>query len=294
MKTNISDAQLLHFNSLGLIPGPDETEESFLARVEYCLHLADHLPAELPFEKDILPSQSLLETPLAKSKRLYGIQPRWILIFFNNYQLSPWHGGCAWIFQQDDAAPTSSFLQLRKAFLYSSTYLGIYQRDELIVHELAHVGRMVFEEPQFEELLAYRSSQNRWRKHFGPIVRSARESALFVLTLLIVLIADFFSAFNSQPALNAIVFWIKFIPIAMIAFALIRLWRLHSLFDQCFAHLRHILGDEEKANAVVYRLKDSEINYFAKTTPEEIKLYVSQSKDSSLRWRLIYLAYFII
>ena len=94
--------------------------------------------------------QAILDEASFKTKELYGIQPTWTPLFFNNYQLAPWHGGCAWIFQLTENAPTAALLQLRAPFRHQPTYLNLYRRDELIAHELSHVGRMMYQEPQFE------------------------------------------------------------------------------------------------------------------------------------------------
>ena len=116
-------------------------------------------------------------------RRIYGFAPHWVPLFFSNYQLAPWHGGCAWIFQLNDNTPYAAFLQLRSAFRTQKRYLGMYERTELIAHEMAHIGRMMFEEPEFEEIIAFQSSTNRFRRFFGPLFRSSKESMLFVIVL---------------------------------------------------------------------------------------------------------------
>src|ERR1700722_15718294 len=155
----ISDAHLLELNSQGLIPGPDETEETFLSRAEYCLNLREKMSEKLqesPLSVFDKPSsvEEYLAPALQLTERLYQFAPAWIPLFFSNYKLAPWHGGCAWIFQTEEGTETAAFLQLRKAFAQKKSYLKIYARDELIAHELCHVGRMCFEEPRFEEILA--------------------------------------------------------------------------------------------------------------------------------------------
>ena len=149
-------SQWQEWNAQGFIPGPDESEKAFLERVAFCLSLEDHLVeivgAQFPFEVNDLKSKEILENVLTMTQELYGIQPRWVPLFFSNYKLSLWHGGCAWIFQLNEETPTAAFLQLRACFRNSLNFLGIYQRKELIAHELAHVGRMLYQEPQFEEI----------------------------------------------------------------------------------------------------------------------------------------------
>ncbi len=144
---NGNENQWSEWNSEGFIPGPDEAEEEFRKRVAYCQNLEHHLiqqtGADFPFDLNDEASKMILEEALPQVEELYGIAPRWVPLFFSNHQLAPWHGGCAWIFQLDENSPASAFLQLRAKFRNSPTYLGLYNRNELIVHELAHVGRMV-------------------------------------------------------------------------------------------------------------------------------------------------------
>jgi hypothetical protein len=139
----ISDEQLLHYNALGIIPGPEEAEETFIARALYCLNLKNLLEKEggkiLPFavNKTKFPYKQLRGEESANLlAQFFDIDPQWVPIFMSNYHLAPWHGGCAWIFQLQGNTPKSAFLQLREE---SSIFSD---RQELIAHELAHVGRM--------------------------------------------------------------------------------------------------------------------------------------------------------
>ena len=52
----------------------------------------------------------------------------------------------------------------------------IYGRQELMSHELCHAARFPLKADKYEELLAYQSSTSTFRKLFGPMVRSAKES----------------------------------------------------------------------------------------------------------------------
>ena len=158
----ISNAQLDAFNRQGLIPGPDETEEEFLERANYCLELKTSLPT--PFEnvskEDLELGDSCVKQAFSLTEKIYDIVPEWIPLFFSNYRLAPWHGGCAWIFQFSEETPCAAFFQLRRAFKQASHYLGIYDRNELIAHELTHASRMMFQEPRFEEIIAYQSASS--------------------------------------------------------------------------------------------------------------------------------------
>jgi hypothetical protein len=293
--TVFSERQLQQFNQKGLIPGPSETDEEFAARVNYCLNLKEHLSEEFktclgPVNDD----SSALSNGFDIIATTYDLSPAWIPVFFSNYQLPPWHGGCAWIFQMTETSPTAALLQVRQSLERSSKYLGIYSRDELVAHELAHVGRMKFEEPKFEEILAYSTSFSGFRRWFGPIVQSSYESMLFVLILGLIVFIDVFLLvlYNYEAYLSAL--WLKAIPLSMVCLALFRLWLRHYRFNKCTAQLSLCLADRNKALKVMYRLTDREIVDFSKMNTQKIIELASEKAKESLRWQLIYKIYFNI
>lgn len=291
--TTLSDQELLDFNKLGLIPGPNEQDEEFISRANYCLTLKEHLSKEM--ESMLGPEEDSLNTLQSGFNivaEMYGISPSWIPIYFSNYRLSPWHGGCAWIFQMTDSTPTAALLQLRQSLKRSPKYLGIYDRDELVAHELAHVGRMTFEEPKYEEFFAYRTSPSAFRRCFGPIVQSSFESMLFVLVLSMIVFVDVFLliAYGYGAYLSAS--WLKLISISMILFALVRLWIRRYRFNQCYSSLKEVLSDSTDVLKVMYRMTDEEISQFSKMDQKELRACILEKSKKSLRWKVIQKAYF--
>lgn len=282
------------WNEEGFIPGPLESEEEFKKRIDYCHHLESHLKnslgTELPFETQDPNSKEVLEQTLPLTQNLYGIQPCWVPLFFGNYQLAPWHGGCAWIFQLNDQTPTAAFLQLRGNFYKASRFLGIYHRRELIAHELAHVGRMLYQEPKFEEFFAYESSPSRWRRWLGPIVESSKESFIFMLVLGFIFMIDF-ALFSLGPIMSAWGWWLKLIPLLLICWAFGRLSYRHYILNRCLKRLQTCLP-QRQAKHLLYRLLDREIEQFGKWSPEKIKEYVNQEAISSFRWTFLKELYF--
>jgi hypothetical protein len=282
-----SSNQWEEWNTQGFIPGPQETESDFVKRVAFCQNLEKHLVeqvgTQLPFAIDHH-SSHVLDEALPLTQELYGIRPQWVPLFFNNYQLAPWHGGCAWIFQLNEESPTASFLQLRAPFRSSPTYLGLYQRRELIAHELAHVGRMLYQEPQFEELLAYQSSSSKWRRWLGPIVQSSKETLFFILILAGVILADFaLLSVHSEFAMK-LAGWIEFIPLILIAFALGRLIYRHQLYKKCLRNLEALYPHSKLSHHLLYRLQDEEIKLFAHQSPSQIREFMEKARNTSFRW----------
>lgn len=294
---NLSDKKLIQWNALGLIPGPEENENDFLERANDCLTLKDHLEEQLghdvPFAKERPAEHRDLREAFQKTRQCYGIVPEWIPVFYSNAKLSPWHGGCAWIFQVTENSPKAALLQLRRAFRSSKRYLGMYHRDELIAHELSHVGRMAFEEPKFEEFLAYRSSESRFRRWFGPIVQSAWESMSFVLALLMIFLFDAYLIATGHDEAYQMAMWLKGIPLGMVVLGMGRLFWRHWTLNTCFRRLQQVVTDKKAAQAILYRLTDREIIAFSRQSPQEIRQFITKNKDQSLRWRLLSKAYFL-
>lgn len=281
------------WNRQGLIPGPEESETAFQERVMFCQNLQQNLVqlvgANLPFDTHDPPSKEVLEEALPLTQELYGIEPQWVNIFFSNYQLAPWHGGCAWIFQLNEQTPTAAFLQLRSRFRDASHFLGIYHRRELIAHELAHVGRMLYQEPQFEEFFAYQSSSSRWRRWLGPIVQSSKESFFFILLLGLVILTDF-ALFSLGPKMAAIAWGVKLLPVIFIVFALGRLiWR-HQTFKRCLRQLENLFSSLV-AKHFLYRLRDEEIKQFSHFSPQQIREFIDKAAEQSFRWRFLKMLY---
>jgi hypothetical protein len=288
----ISDAQLLAYNLQGFIPGPNEDEDAFQKRVDYCLQLeATHVnPLREACQVTPVDKQHYWQQAFPITKRLFDIAPDWVPLFFSNQKLPPWHGGCAWIFQEREDSPVAAILQMRQRFRHLPKYLGIYHRDELIAHELAHVGRMTFEEPFFEELLAYRTSHSSFRRWFGPIVQTMTESVIFLLAILLIFMIDGVLLFSGALETYLDLMWLKIVPAALIGYALWRLWRKHRTYNRCLNNVAGLIG-KERAEQVIYRLTDKEISEFANATPTIIKKYAEEQKHHTLRWRLIVSAY---
>lgn len=289
----ITDEELIKFNQLGLIPGPEENEEEFVNRAQYCLQLKSTMPTLLQKESiDDTFAQQMIENAGPVTHELFDIVPKWAPVIFSNHRLAFWHGGCAWIFQFSLDTPVSAFFQLRKAFLSSSRYLGIYERQELIAHESAHVGRMLFNEPKFEEVLAYRTAKSKFRQWFGPTMQSSWESLFFIFIVAISLSIDFLILFWNLQELYTTALGIKLLLLLIILFGFGRAGLRQRQLLHCFHNLQKLLGNTHKTNATIYRLQDEEIISFGKLSPEKIKEYVDKQATLSLRWRMIKLVYF--
>lgn len=292
MSANFLNYPFKEWNEQALFPGPQELEEDYIKRAQFCLeldkNLSQKLDVELPFNSSDLASKDILNDSCEITKKKFGIAPNWVPLFFNNYQLSSWQGGCAWIFQLNESTPTAAFLQLRAQFKKNQSYLGLYNRNELIAHEIVHVGRMMYQEPKFEEILAYQTSSKIWRKWLGPIVQSHKESLFFVLLLGFVIIGDAaLITLGKNPVTSIWSFWIKLLPLTLIGLGLIRLGLRQYQFHCCLKKLKSLYPDKEQE--IVYRLEDSEIKKFASMPISNIRVYIK--KQESFRWQFLKYVY---
>ena len=247
---------LLELNRRGLIPGPEESEAAFFAR---CRRAA-HLPSP--------PASSL-------AQHLFDIAPDWVEINYTAKGLRFWEGACTWIEENQIT------LQLHPAFLKKMTYWR-YGREEVIAHELVHVVRGAFEEPVFEEILAYRTSSSPVRRFWGPILRSANESLIGVLSLMACTVAAFFEPLYLAAMTGTV---------GLLGGGIIRLVRTQRTFTSALHKIAELFGDE-KAHAVMIRLTDREIIRFSKMEVEAIAAYAVKMAKIHIRWKQIMAAYF--
>ena len=115
---------------------------------------------------------------------------------------------------------------------------------------------------------------------------------LFLLILFMILIIDISLASFHQKESFEIAMWAKTIPVILILLAFGRLYLRHTRFSRCLGKLLDAVGDENKANAIIYRLQDREITAFAEMRKEDIRNYAQENAEKSLRWRVIADVYF--
>lgn len=220
----------------GLIPGPGEDERTFLERVT---------------QLTVQPNQgtSVQEAYLI-TRRLFGFSVDWVPIFYSNERLPFWEGAATWIGQRPS-------IQLRENFK-KGRYLG-YRCEEVLAHEAVHAARVAFEEPRFEEVLAYRTSKSRLRRWIGPLFRKSWESIAFMSSL----IPAFFGYF-----------WI---PLGVLGWLSLRLAWAQWTLQRCLKKL---------PLSLIVCLTDAEIQKFSSLPLADIQAYFQN--DQTLRGRLVH------
>lgn len=262
----MDEKELLSLNQQGVIPGPGESEEEFKERAEEILRQEIAGPG---FE---WVRHHLLE--------LFDFQPSVLPILYSNEGLAPWQGAVCWIKDKKTV-----LLQMRED-LRKGSYLRIYQRDEMIAHEAVHAARSAFDESKNEEFFAFMASEKKWRRVLGPIFRRPWEVWPFFLLLMGVVISEWIALYvEGAEIAGGFCLWGAFL---WLGGGLGRLIRQHWVLRRASLHLMTELKEEKRVRAVLFRLTDEEIDRFAKE--EKIAEYVE--KQTSLRWKVIRLAYF--
>jgi hypothetical protein len=175
----MNDHELLAYFRRGLIPGPDESQESFSLRVQ-----------------KNTPLNHFEWAAVAEKTKHFGWAIDWMPIVYSNYKLAWWEGAATWISEKP-------FIQLRTGFQKGS-YLG-YSRLDVLAHEAVHAARIEFKEPLFEEMLAYSVAPQKWKRFFGPLFSRSWEP----LVLLLAFIAGGFWWFVPVIALAFCVGWLS-------------------------------------------------------------------------------------
>ena len=230
----------------GFIPGPQESEEAFLRRSGTSIQAAH----------DWQEAHEILQ-------RLYQVKPDWIPLHFSNRDLPFWQGAATWIGE-------ASTVQLRERFRVNKG--GLYTQKEVLAHEAVHAMRCAFEEPRFEEMLAYQTSASRLRRWFGPLFRVSWESTLLVVLLCLSLLAEAVCLFlDISPTACVLP------PSAAIAYGLVRLAAAHLTFQRC---------KKKVGLAFTLCLTDREVACFARWPVPRIEAHLRSRGDFRGKWLL--------
>ncbi len=244
----MTDQELLALDQMGFIPGPNEDEASFLARIDQVkekFHKGQWIPtAHWDWVREFLGG-------------LFNVKPLYICAFYSNRSLTPWQGAASWI-----EGKTLHSIQLRKG-LKKGSYLKIYKREEILAHEAVHAMRSGFDENRYEEFFAYMTSESKWRKILGPILQRPWEAWPFLICLS--------AAIFWPPIYWGATLW------AFLGFT--RLIRRHCTLKKAAAVIHDQVQDPRKTRAILFRLTDAEI--------EQLSRRETLSEDNSLRWRII-------
>lgn len=226
----ISDTELLQLNNRGFIPGPQETEEKYLKRISCLEELAEDpqkfFSVTPPFPiKDRVRRQHW-DLKRCDLKKIFHVSPDWLFAFYHNEKLPFWQAAATWVVVDPIHNVKLALLQFRKR-LKKGNYLGIYALDEIMAHEAVHAVRMAFDEPVFEEHLAYLTSSSTIRRIFGSIFRKSYEFVLLFLFMAGIITGILFDAYTLFR-------FSYFLLVGLFSVNLVRLGIRHCYFLFCF------------------------------------------------------------
>lgn len=261
-KISINNELLISYNKKGIFPHPKELKESFLNKIDkISLNSSKSVKENFSFQK---------------LKDLFDISPCWAKIEFTKKGLHFWEAAAL------EVNGSEYHLKLNSRFKHKRAYFGLYDKNEVLMHELAHLGRKDFNEPKYEEMFAYQTSKG-LRRLLGPLFQSPIES-LLLLTMLIL-------SMGSDLTLTSTPLWlfVKSVPLLYLLFLSSRLFSKHTSFHRCQRKLTGITKHPSSVLPLMYRLSDAEIDFFSKKPIGKIKAYIEEQNE--LRWTLLKEAY---
>ena len=280
---DVTPDELIQFNRQGLIVGDQEDSASFLLRVKLFsspekLLEANQLPPKLHAYSHYFSSSEL-------TKRL-DLDPSWVYLWCSNKELMPWEAASTWLIKSAHHFHYP-VLQFRKSLERKKSYLG-YQYSEIFAHEMVHIARSEIEGSQFEEMIAYRTSKNWFRRLLGPFFKNPHEAILYVIT---------WSLCSFSGLLFAMADYYFFFALTLCSFAFAslitlfgvgRLFFKHSILKRAIKALSRIFP-QSSIEAILIRLNDEEIRMFASKCDH--KAEVERMQGRSLKWKQMLLAY---
>lgn len=288
------DIQLLEFYAQGWVPAPKESLQVFYKRIQafqiFKEALQDEAVESLPFYSHERAPTKLQAQAEKETANYYGTVLTGVPLFFSSKTLFFWQGALTWVYQFDESGPKVTLIQLSPKFATQKLLWGLYDRDELLIHELAHAGRGAFNEPQFEEIIAYASSKSPWRRFFGPLFATHSESQWMMLLITMVIFLEALAVFW-QWSISIFGLWMA--PICGAFVLLTRLIYRQHIFKKALSHLKEAFEKsgntqaQPSAQSVLYCLSDAEIRQLAKHVDVVAEMLKKGGEDAPLHERLI-------
>jgi hypothetical protein len=256
----------------GFIPGPNETEEAFVKRLDI---LKTH-------------SQQLLQDqkygPLIADFNRLRAHLHWIPLHYSNHRLLPWQGGASWTFTTPEGA-SFPIVQLRKGF--KKGHFLFYTQEEVLQHEAVHALRVAFQEPRFEEILAYWNAPQKWRRFLGPLYRKPSQVLFFISLIFISLAMQVAALFFWNTPFLLLLKGVPFLPLADCFIRCVLLIKDQRNLKKTFQTLQNLFPKQKDPFPLAIRLTDLEIQLFATKSLEEILLYIKDKSRTFPRWQQI-------
>ncbi len=281
---------LAQWDKRGLFPGVDEDGEAFAQRLKTLRDKLETWEKELRSKGEgsleglvVKPSQAIpspiLEEAGRRTRNLYGFQCDWVPGFFQTPSMGWLFGGCTYAWPPD---LFTVFIVNERLRTQKRTFL--FSREELMAHELCHVARTGLNAQRFEEHFAYQTSHSSFRRAWGGMMHSQKDSFLFLAACLLLLLGQFLLPY-AAPQLPLLLNWIPLLLITL--FLAGRHCRTRTLFSQALNNLTDCChGDRHKARILLFHATDQEILTLANTPKDKIPPLLDQWTQTQLRWKI--------
>ncbi len=290
---NITPDLFIELDRRGFFPAPGESAEAFLDNVRRLRDsygvIADSLADGQNLDSVVgfhigegmpIPAEVLAEAE-EETRRLFDFDIDWVPAYFLSKGLGAIWGGCTVITDSDLA-----LFFIRKDFREKKKWF-IYDRQELLAHELSHVARSRFNDPEFEEHFAYMTAKSSLRKFMGNCFRTEWDALIFILPVFLLLGVQILN-FMQIIHLPEWIFWIVALcgPGFLIARNMLTRWT----YTKAEENLR--MAGAKNPRAVLFRCTQEEIRETAKSDPAEIAGQFYKKAETELRFRIITTRFF--
>ncbi len=263
--------QFLELSRRGFFLAPGETEKHFCLRLALSERLFKAPAAAVGSGRTM--RRVFWDWAKETLKNSFDIFPDHFLVFFSKKRLRLFEAGATWTYEESGVK--TGVIQLQDK-LQRGRYLGLCALDEVLSHEAVHLSRIAFNEPIFEEMIAFMASGNIFRQIFGPVFRRPIEPLLFLIPIILLPIHPVAYSLFAIAA----------------SFFLFRLFYWRRIFTRAFRRIFKAIRNKKQTMAVLVRLSDQDIKTLSKMPPKQVHGFFATQAEHSLRMEVIYRSYF--
>ena len=286
-------SKLAHLDSSGFLVGDKETFEDFRQRLldlhdalnEFEGKLAESGDTDVEIFTGIkvrgdkrIPVEIIAEAGNL-TEQYYRFSIIWTPGFFLSKNIGWLWGGCA----LSDTEQVLTVFLIRSNFMNKRKWF-IYDRRELLAHELCHIARNVINDSVLEEFFAYQTAPSKIRRYMGNCFIYKHDAVLFLLPTLILLAAQVAKTFHQGLTYPVWPFWI--FALAYPVYLLLRNNIARVIFFRACSKL--LAFGFIDAAAILFRCAWPDIKTISTLpSPEAFRRFVQKRASVNLRWRII-------
>jgi hypothetical protein len=281
---------LAELDARGFLAGAGETPAEYVARLRQFASRSEQLDRDLAAQGEVtledvtVQAAARIDPALYQeagdiTERLFRFRIDWVPGFYIDPRCAWLFGGCAFSFFPEFFA----LFIIRRSFATQARWF-LYNRRELLAHELTHVARFALFHEQFEERFAYLTAESAFRRASGGIFRAPRDSFVLLGSSLLLLLAQLLQL-SLLPALPMWLFWLG--VLAAVAWLAARHLHAGRLFRRAAQALAPAFP-AAPVTALLCRCTRDEILALAALRAEaDAAAWVEARAATDWRWRLL-------